>query len=153
MNSPSSPIEERRWTLIGRVMGPPGNETPTVEVLTGMDGPLLPPHQKVEVMPVEEHEAQSKEVWSAIEEALSAFAEGRDVLGEEALVTRLRVAQSMCLTSTQPNPIGDPDQLQELLKAVADHRNAYVDIARPNSWDLALYEVVDRIRDEQKGGQ
>lgn len=67
--------KERRWTLIGRVLGPPGNETRTVDVLTGMDGPLIPQHQQVEVMPVSEHEAaleaerekgQEADIWREI---------------------------------------------------------------------------------------
>jgi hypothetical protein len=57
------------------------------------------------------------------------------------------------LLSTQPNPIGDREQLQELLEAVDEHRSKREQHPKgPSKRNEKLWATADRIRADQKAG-
>lgn len=77
---------KRRWKLIGRTNGPPGNESSAIYVI---DGPEIPPHRHVNVMPVEDHldtlgEAQLEvgDLRVELQLAESSRVKAEDALGE-----------------------------------------------------------------------
>ena len=136
----SSPIEGRRWRLQPRAGEP-----------------------TVLVMPVEEHEAAMKETAAPCE-----LCEGAEQVAKNfGIHSPGRPEIVPCpRCSTQPNPIGDREQLQELLEAVDAHRENWDESYIPKGpdprtetvlhrvWgdDQKIYAVADRIRDEQKAG-
>jgi hypothetical protein len=180
MSSPSpSPIEGRRWTFkcvlgwsaylngVGEFGDPPWPDEELMPVEEHEAAMFNARHERnFWSWKYERREAECEELAGklrAVTEVLSKLVTAATPIengegGEPEREAFSEAFQEACFalhdleqgTPTQPNPIGDREQLQELLEAVEAMRRYMAPI--PGDSISRLYALADRIRDEQKAG-